>query len=186
MGGTSSRIPAFYPGQALKLIGISTYDDFFRDLEKEMINIDYVRTELDLRFTDFIRSLGCAKLWERCPDFEEMVRIMIVVLVTNGKGKLANITYKEKSPYLYFNISYYSYYMRALINDYNEFIRAVDTLINQLQPSYQKLFELKIDEQVKQYLNNIAEEVIKMDYDTEDAMNAIRIVEENCLTIQKA
>ena len=62
MGFSSSKIKTPLPDQILKLPGIEEYDEIYEDLEENIKNIQEIRTELDLRFTDFIRALGADKL----------------------------------------------------------------------------------------------------------------------------
>ena len=95
MGGYNSKIPSPHPGQMLKFIGLPEYNDFFEKLEEEVKQIDHIRTEIDLRFTDFIRSLGVDRIWEKYPEFDQMIGILLIVLVVNGKGGLTNIVYSN-------------------------------------------------------------------------------------------
>ncbi|OMJ73858.1 hypothetical protein SteCoe_27374 [Stentor coeruleus] len=179
MGFSSSKIPSAAPGQALKLTGIKKIDKLYNELEEEVKKIEFSRTEVDLRFTDFIRSLGCEKLWERCPEFYEIMRIFIVVIATNGKGTSNGIIFeKDEPPYLKCQYKGYSFKIKKLIKNYEDYIMTVEDInkkIDDLKNHFGEELISRIEEQYK----NVTKYAIRSKYEMDDMLTCIDIVDKN-------
>ena len=95
---SKSQIQAPRPGQILLYTGISDFDKVYDQCEKPLKELMEYRTELDIRTTDFIKSLGAEKNWERRGNLKEVVNMMLVVLSASGNGNLdsINVTYTHE------------------------------------------------------------------------------------------
>lgn len=186
MGSSSSKVPAPHQGQALKLIGLPDYDEFYKSYESHVKRIDHIRTEVDLRFTDFIKSLGATKLWERCSKFEEMMKMMIVVLATNGKGDINSILWTEEPPYIQFVSHEYSKQIKRLIEDFSQYVNRVNYYQKELLEIQDKFLKQELDKKLEEINEKAADDVIQNQYSTEDMIRCMEIVDENYKEIMKA
>lgn len=134
MGFSQSKIPESTPGQILKLTGVNEIDKVYEDLEDFAKDVDQIRTEVDLRFTDFIKSLGASKLWEIFNQLSEILRMYILVLAINLKGEIIQIGYNEQElPYLIINKKHFPYNVRSLISDFEDYTFALKDAKERLQ-----------------------------------------------------
>ena len=185
MGKSSSKIPVSYPDQVLKRTGIAKCDEHLCVLNKDVKAIDDIRTELDLRFTDFIRSLNASYIWEKCPEFKEMIKIMLVVLATNGKGSIT--TFIDEPPYIEFgNNSSFNRMLFPVIKNFEAYIDAVDHLIVQLKELKQRFDDMDVTSIVDHNYDKIAGYVIEGEYSIHDMVQAVQIVDSNNKNIMKA
>lgn len=126
MGFSHSRIPETTPGQILKLTGIDLIDKIYEDLEIFVREVDHIRTDVDLRFTDFIKSLGASKLWEIYSNLQEILKMYLLVLAINLKGETIRISYNESLiPYIHINQKVFSYNVRRMISDFEDYTKAL-------------------------------------------------------------
>ena len=126
MGLGKSRIPKPPPGQVLKFIGHAKIDKIYKDYEGFVREVDHIRTEVDLRFSDFIKSIGAAKLWEIYNDFGEILKMYFLVLAINLKGEMRRIKYnKELSPFIHVNKKRFSTHVRQVINNFEDYTKAL-------------------------------------------------------------
>lgn len=184
--GNTSKIPTSYPGQVLKLIGIDEIDIFYMTQEANIQRIDHVRTEVDLRFTDFLRNLGARKLWERCPNFQEVMRMLIVVLSTNGKGNIHSIAWQDESPYINFESNVFSYKLRLLIEDYTDYVNTVESFKNEML-ELKNNFDLQIIQPtLKSIYKEVTEKLINAGYSTNDMITCVEIIDKNDSLIRKS
>ena len=126
MGFSQSKIPETTPGQILKLVGLPDIDKAYEDLEDFVKDVDHIRTEVDLRFTDFIKSLGASKLWEIYNQLSEILRMYILVLAINLKDEIIRIEYDELvRPYIIVNKKHFPYSVRRLISNFEDYTFAL-------------------------------------------------------------
>lgn len=126
MGFSHSQIPETTPGQILKLTGLEPIDDIYKELEIFVRKVDHIRTEVDLRFTDFIKSLGASKLWEIYSNLEEILKMYLLVLAINLKGETIRINYDQSIiPYIHVNAKVFPYNVRKVINDFEGYLHAL-------------------------------------------------------------
>ncbi|OMJ82646.1 hypothetical protein SteCoe_16564 [Stentor coeruleus] len=186
MGNNSSKVPTPHQGQALKLIGLKEYDDFYKSYESHVKRIDYIRTEVDLRFTDFIKSLGATKLWERCSKFQEMMKMMIIVLATNGKGDINSILWTEEPPYIQFVSHKYSKQIKRLIEDFSQYVFRVHDYQKELLEIQDNFYKQELNKRLDDINEKAADDVIEKEYSTEDMIRCMEIVDQNYREIMKA
>jgi hypothetical protein len=135
MGIGSSKIPSPPPGQILKFIGIKDLDKIYDLFEIYVRSIDHIRTEVDLRFTDFIKSLGAAKLWEIYNNFPEILKMYFLVLAIHRKGE---ITYSNEGPLeIRVNKKLFPSYVKKLIETFEEYHSALKKCKNKLTRALQ-------------------------------------------------
>lgn len=184
--GNTSKIPSSYPGQVLKLTGIDEIDYFYMTQEPNIQRIEKARTEVDLRFTDFLRSLGSTKLWERCPNFQEVMRMMIVVIATNGKADINSMEWTDDPPYIKFECNVFSYKLRLLIEDYSEYIQTVNSFNEEIKDINETFDSATIKTRLKKIYKNVTDQLIDYQYSTEDMISCVQIVDKNDSVIRKS
>ena len=126
MGLGKSKIPKPPPGQVLKFIGHPSIDKVYEDYEVFVREVDHIRTEVDLRFSDFIKSIGAAKLWEIYNDFTEIIKMYFLVLAINLKGEMRRIKYnKDSSPFIHVNKKRFSSHVKQVIDNFEDYTKAL-------------------------------------------------------------
>ena len=144
MGLRNSRIPQSPPGQVLKFIGHPKIDKIYADYEIFVREVDHIRTEVDLRFSDFIKSLGAAKLWEIYNEFTEILKMYFLVLAINLKGEMRMIKYNEDiSPFIHVNKKRFSSYVKKTIDNFDDYARALKYCKEKLN---QAVFNIDVDD----------------------------------------
>lgn len=186
MGGESSKIPSPYPGQLLKLTGIVEFDEVYEELEESIKEIEYCRIEIDLRFTDYIYSLGAPKLWERCSDFKETLRMMLVVLATNKKGNINSIRYEPSPPYLHFVLAEYSYSIKALVDNFKSYVTTVHEISQELKNMETKFDEIDLNQKLEDIHNELLNKTVENHYCTKDMISVAQIANSNNKLISKS
>ena len=140
MGCGNSKIPKSPPGQVLKFIGHPKIDKIYEDYEIFVREVDHIRTEVDLRFSDFIKSLGAAKLWEIYNDFTEILKMYFLVLAINLKGEMRKIKYNEEiSPFIHVNKKRFSYYAKKTIDNFEDYAIALKFCKEKLDKAVSKI-----------------------------------------------
>lgn len=185
MGNSKSKIPQKYSGQLLLLTGIQEYDEFYCSLERTIRKIKTVRLNIDFRLTDFILNLGAAKLWERKPNFLEILRMLIVVIAVNHKNEVRGISYSENEPYMVVNTSHCPYKIKSLYDSFKEYIQAVHHGINSLSKMMDNLNQPAIKAILKEHVEEITHKTTEFDYETSEKLKAVENVNKNKIKIKE-
>lgn len=186
MGFASSKIPSTYPGQALKLVGIEEIDSYLVTFEPIVKQIDHIRTEVDLRFSDLIDSLGANKFWERGIGFNEIMKMLIIVLSINHEKGIESVKFKETSPFLIYDTTKVSYKIRWLYNDYRDYVMAVSSSAEKLKSIQDNFNSDQVLENCESFNEEIMEKVVSLEYSTDEMIRACEILDEDCNLIKKA
>jgi hypothetical protein len=167
MGFASSKIPSTYPGQALKLVGIEEIDSYLVTFEPIVKQIDHIRTEVDLRFSDLIDSLGANKFWERGIGFNEIMKMLIIVLSINHEKGIESVKFKETSPFLIYDMA---------VSSSAEKLKSIQDNFNSDQ----------VLENCESFNEEIMEKIVSLEYSTDEMIRACEILDEDCNLIKKA
>ena len=186
MGFASSKIPSTYPGQALKLVGIEEIDSHLVTFEPIVKQIDHIRTEVDLRFSDLIDSLGASKFWERGIGFNEIMRMLIIVLSINDDKGIESIKFEKVCPFLIYDASKVSYKIKWLYNDFNDYVVAVSSSAEKLKSIQNNFNSQQVLENCEIFNEEIMEKTVGMEYSTDEMIKACEILDEDCKLIKKA
>ena len=186
MGNGKSKIPTKYSGQILLLTGFGEYDDFYRGLEKNIRKIKAIRLNIDFRLTDFILNLGAGRLWERTPDFLEILRMLIVVLAVNHKNEVNGISYSKDHPYFICDTSHCPYKIKSLYNNYKDYIEAVDQAIKKLNEMTENFDRDEIINTLNEHSQEIIKKTNESDYKTLEKLIAVENVSKNKEKIEEA
>lgn len=179
MGASRSKIPAPYPGQLLQLTGISEIDQRYLELENKIRKLKRIRMNIDFRFTDFILQLGSGKLWERQPNFKEILRMFILVLVINHEKKQDSIENLKCYPYLSFNTNKCSYSIKNLYECFKDYIRAVEDGVIEIDEIDPEFKNDEIMNEIKNFPELVLEKTAEELYKTEEKLLAVENVDRN-------
>jgi hypothetical protein len=186
MGSGKSKIPTKYSGQILLLTGFEDYDDFYGGLEKSIRRIKAIRLNIDFRLTDFILNLGAGKLWERTPDFLEILRMLIVVLAVNHKNEVNGISYSQNQPYFICDTSHCPYKIKSLYDNFKDYIQAVGQGILKLNEINENFDWNEIKITLSEHNQEIIKILNESDYKTLEKLIAVENVSENKEKIEEA
>jgi hypothetical protein len=185
MGGNKSKLPHPYPGQVLHLTGIENIDNKYKELEKLIRKIKRIRMNIDYRFTDFILELGAAKLWERQPNFREILRMFILVLVINNEKKLESITFQVNFPYLDYKTSKSSFDIKSLYHCFTDYIGAIEGGLSEIQNITTDFDREQNLKDVKRLLDDIFDENAMKYYKTDEKLMVVENVHRNLKIVEE-
>jgi hypothetical protein len=170
----------------LKLVGLQEIDDLLITFEPMIKDIDFIRTEVDLRFTDFINTLGANKFWERGIGFNDIVRMLIIVLSINHEKGVESIEFTEDSPYIKYDSKNVSYKIRWLYSDFKDYVSAVVESSEKLKKiQVSQNFE-ELSSTIQSLSNEITEKAISSEYTTDELIESCEIFEADLGIIKKA
>lgn len=186
MGNNKSKIPQKYSGQLLLLTGMPEYDEFYCNLEKNIRKIKAIRLNIDFRLTDFVLDLGAAKLWERKPNFLEILKMLIVVVAVNHKNEVKALNYSKSEPYLVIDTSNCPYKIKSLYDSFKDYIQAVHQGINSLSKMMKNLDQSEIKAILKEHVEEITQKTNEFEYETSEKLKAVENVNKNKIKIKEA
>ena len=179
MGASRSKIPAPYPGQLLKLTGISEIDEKYIELENIIRKLKRIRMNIDFRLTDFILQLGSGKLWERNPNFKEILRMFILVLVINHEKKQDSIEKLSSYPYLGFDTNKCSYSIKNLYECFEDYIKAVEDGVLEIKDIDPEFQNDEMNNEINHFSDLVLEKTAEEVYKTEEKLLAVENVNSN-------
>lgn len=185
MGCKKSKIPPIKPENSLHPIGLPYYDDIYAKVQAQLHKIDEVRTELDVRFTYFIRSLGTSRLWETNPDFKEIFRITLIVLAINGKDEIKKIEFEENSLSVKIDLKDYKKAIHSLIKDFLAYIEAMKDAKVYLESIQIDFTNIELEEFVAESYRLISDIIVKEEYTAKEMILILKRIDANNKVIKK-
>ena len=181
-----SQIQAPKPGQILLYTGISEFDKVYDQCEKPLKELLEFRTELDIRTTDFIKSLGAEKNWERRGNLKEVVTMMLVVLSAAGKGNLdsINVSYTHEVPFIKVSMDKLGMSTKRMMKNFEELVIFMDDLPKKLNRLVEKIN--KYAARVSEFTKEIARKTQEKEFSMKDKLTAIKNTDHNGKYISKA